>query len=49
MFSTRRKQAEKLDRENGEARQGEGKGKEKQPQAPEKKIPVVFMDEAHKL
>ena len=49
MFSMRRKQAEKAGRENGEARLKEnGKDKEKV-DAPTKKIPVFFIDEAHKL
>ncbi|EJF61846.1 hypothetical protein DICSQDRAFT_59695 [Dichomitus squalens LYAD-421 SS1] len=49
MFSVRRKQAEKAGRENGEARQKEG-GKDKEKlEAPPKKIPVFFIDEAHKL
>ena len=49
MFSIRRKQAEKAGRENGEARLKEnGKDKEKV-DAPTKKIPVFFIDEAHKL
>ena len=49
MFSLRRKQTERAGRENGEARQKEsGKDKEKA-DAPPKKIPVFFIDEAHKL
>lgn len=49
MFSIRRKQAEKAGRENGEARLKEnGKDKEKV-DVPTKKIPVFFIDEAHKL
>ena len=53
MFSMRRKQAEKATRENGDAHGhhgGErGKEKEKKPELPPKKIPVFFIDEAHKL
>ncbi|RPD53733.1 hypothetical protein L226DRAFT_469903 [Lentinus tigrinus ALCF2SS1-7] len=49
MFSTRRKQAEQKPRENGDARQGRGKDKEKEPECPPKKTPVFFIDEAHKL
>ncbi|KAH9929010.1 uncharacterized protein BXZ73DRAFT_48308 [Epithele typhae] len=45
MFSMRRKQAEKAARENGDATQTQ----EKKPEAPMKKIPVFFIDEAHKL
>ena len=49
MFSMRRKQAEKAARENGEARHEKG-GKDKEKvEAPPKKIPVFFIDEAHKL
>lgn len=34
---------------NGDARHHEGKGKEKERLPPVKKIPVFFIDEAHKL
>ena len=48
MFSMRRKQSEKA--ANGDARKHEhGKDGEKQPESPPKKIPVFFIDEAHKL
>lgn len=47
MFSIRRKQADV--RQNGVAGQGDGKGKEKKTEAPPKKMPVFFIDEAHKL
>ena len=47
MFSTRRKEAAR--QENGEARAGREKDKEKQSEIPIKKIPVFFIDEAHKL
>ncbi|TFK87298.1 hypothetical protein K466DRAFT_491135 [Polyporus arcularius HHB13444] len=49
IFSSRQKQAEKKTRENGDARENRGKDKEKQPEPPAKKIPVFFIDEAHKL
>ena len=49
MFSMRRKQAERAARENGEASHKEG-GKDKEKvEAPQKKMPVFFIDEAHKL
>ncbi|KAI0767247.1 hypothetical protein C8Q74DRAFT_1370068 [Fomes fomentarius] len=50
MFSSRRKQAEKATRENGDAHgHGKEKEKEKKWELPVKKIPVFFIDEAHKL
>ncbi|KAI0753286.1 hypothetical protein C8Q80DRAFT_1097732 [Daedaleopsis nitida] len=52
MFSMRRKQAEKATRANGDARDSghdRGKEKEKKLELPPKKIPVFFIDEAHKL
>ena len=49
MFSSRRKQTEKSARENGDAGNGEAKGKETKLESPTKKIPVFFVDEAHKL
>ena len=49
MFSSRRKQSEKQAQQNGDATHNEGKGAEKAPQPPAKKIPVFFIDEAHKL
>ncbi len=50
MFSSRRKQAEKATRENGDAHgHGKEKEKEKKSELPVKKIPVFFIDEAHKL
>ena len=55
MFSMRRKQSEKTVRENGDARghKAEDHGKEnekaKKADLPPKKIPVFFIDEAHKL
>ncbi|KAI1792392.1 hypothetical protein LXA43DRAFT_887601 [Ganoderma leucocontextum] len=49
MFSIRRKQAEKAGRENGEARQKENSKDKEKADAPAKKIPVFFIDEAHKL
>ena len=52
MFSGRKKQSATA-RENGEAQRGQpehrGKEKEKKPEPPTKKIPVFFIDEAHKL
>ncbi|KAI0718554.1 hypothetical protein C8T65DRAFT_762698 [Cerioporus squamosus] len=49
MFSSRRKQADQKSRENGDVRENRGKDKEKQLEPPAKKIPVFFIDEAHKL
>ncbi|KAI0325723.1 hypothetical protein GY45DRAFT_1260342 [Cubamyces sp. BRFM 1775] len=54
MFSGRKKQSAAA-RENGEPQRGpphaehRGKEKEKKPEPPTKKIPVFFIDEAHKL
>ena len=49
MFSMCRKQAEKAARENSDAHHKEGGEDKEKLEAPPKKIPVFFIDEAHKL